>query len=218
MSKIDIFGDSVLKGVIYDEQAQKYMLYENRLTTVEKDGNIVKNNSHMGATVEKGYAMLSRRMDSDVVILSYGGNDCNFDWSKVSQAPDEKHLPNTPPERFVKIYRDIIELARLRGATVYMTNLVPLDAEKFMAWISKDLSYENILQWLGDVNILYRWQESYNRLVEKLASDMGCGLIDIRSPFLCRHDFSSLFCKDGIHPTPKGHDIIREALRQYNNV
>ena len=86
-----------------------------------------------------------------------------------------------------------------------LTSLVPIDATKYMNFISRGLSYDNILSWLGDVNMLYRWHEGYNRAVEQLADVCSLPLFDLRGEFLYTHAFKSLICDDGIHPTAEGH-------------
>ena len=37
-------------------------------------------------------------------------------------------------------------------------------------------------------------------------------MIDIRSAFLVRKDYTDYLCEDGIHPNEKGHRLIREAM------
>ena len=101
------------------------------------------------------------------------------------------------------------------GATVMMANMIPIDAERYMQTISKGNSYENILSWLGDVSMLYRFQEHYNRLVEQLSMETGCPLIDLRGAFLLSHDYKALISSDGIHPTEAGHDLIEKTLRDF---
>jgi len=72
-----------------------------------------------------------------------------------------------------------------------------------------------ILSWLGDINLLYRWHENYSRTVERIAAETGCALIDVRSAFLTRHDYKSLLCFDGIHPTEAGYGIIDSVFKSY---
>ena len=89
---------------------------------------------------------------------------------------------------------------------------VPLDAEKYMQWISRGLSYDRILGWLGDSSMLYRWHEFYSRTTEKLAEALSCPLIDLRMPFLMSHRYRDLLSADGIHPTEEGHRLIEETV------
>lgn len=212
---VQIFGDSIMQGVIYSEESGRYKLRENRFARLTASGVSVTNNSRMGATVEKGYHCLENKLHEckdTLVVFEFGGNDCDFDWAKVSDEPSGEHHPHLEPERFTEIYKSAITSARAKGAEVAIATLVPLDAEKYMNFISRGRSYESILRWLGDVSMLSRWQEYYSRLVEKIAAETGCPLIDLRGTFLMTHDYPSCLCADGIHPTEYGYALIENDL------
>lgn len=215
--KIDIYGDSVLRGVMYDETTNSYKLREGYgFEQLREKGIEVRNNSRIGATIEKGKSALERKLEdcdrSTLVIFEFGGNDCDYEWKKVSEDPAATHLPHIEPEKFVATYSEAVKSALKKGAAVAITSLVPIDCKKYMSWISRNLNYENILGWLGDESMLFRWQEYYSHLVENLARELGCEFIDLRREFLLRHDFPRLLCADGIHPTQTGHELIEKTL------
>ena len=216
MSKVQIFGDSILQGVIFSDEANRYKIRKDKFATLAENGIEVENHSRMGATVKNILVSQERFItaenEADVVLLEIGGNDCDFNWKEVSDNPDGEHTPNTSPDEFVSLYSEAIERAQKGGKTVAIASLVPIDAEKYLNWISRGLSKENILRWLGDVSMLSRWHEYYNHLVESLAAKFGCKLIDLRDEFLCRHDYKTLICTDGIHPTQAGYDVIEKIL------
>ncbi len=212
MKQILIFGDSIMRGVYYSAEHGRHKLYRERFSALREKGYAVSNCSVMGATVRTGTELLKKRLTSatsdTAVIFEYGGNDCDFRWSDISANPTGEFSPNTPLDSFTKEYGECIEYAKHLGARVLLCNLVPLDSEKYMKWISRNLSPENILSWLGDESMLYRWHEYYNRAAEQLAARLSCPLIDIRSPFLLSHKYASMLSDDGIHPTVEGHRII----------
>lgn len=219
MNKLMIIGDSVLKGVTYDAGAGRYKLYDSTLETRLAERQIeAKRFCRMGSTVTDGHQRLAAMIENgdDLrgvrLLLELGGNDCDFDWSAVSDAPDEQHLPHTEPEQFSELYEETVRLARENGAEVAVSTLVPIDAEKYLAFISRGRSYDNILRWLGDASMLYRWHESYNNAVTALAVRLGCPVVDLRSLFLRSHDFPALLSEDGIHPTARGHRMIEDYL------
>ena len=111
-----------------------------------------------------------------------------------------------------KSHLDRIKYAKDMGAKVHICNLVPLDSERYFKWISRNLSIDNILSWLGDTSMLYRWHEYYNRTAERIAEKYDCPLIDIRSPFLLSHNYANLLSDDGIHPTIEGHEVIDDLI------
>lgn len=216
MKRILIFGDSIMRGVYYSKEAGRHKLYNERFAELAAMGYEIKNCSIMGATVSTGLELVKKRLTSPAsdttVLFEYGGNDCDYTWSDISSDPTGTYSPNTPHERFVSLYGEIIRYARDMGASVKLCNLVPLDADRYIKWISRNLSYDNILGWLGDTSMLYRWHEYYNRTAEQIASDFGCQLIDIRSPFLLSHNYANLLSPDGIHPTIEGHRVIDKLV------
>lgn len=221
-SRIMIFGDSIMKGVILTENDSKYKI--NSLPGIDalaKRFNLtIDNRSRFGCTLEKGYTVLQRTLDREdncrAVILEYGGNDCDFDWAEVSASPEAEHQPHTPIERFTELYSSAIEYLRSKGITPVLTTLPPLCAERYLNWICRNgLSRENILSWLGDINAIYRYQERYSRAVEQLAKHFTAPLIDLRSAFLAERQMEKLFCTDGIHPNEAGQALIQASFSDF---
>ncbi len=71
----------------------------------------------------------------------------------------------------------------------------------------------NILQWLGDVEHIYRWHERYNNAVVQVARESDVPLADVPGTrFLSYTHYGDLLCADGIHPNAKGHGVIEEVL------
>lgn len=216
MKTLQIFGDSILKGVYWDDAQHRYRaLRECPFPQAEAHGIRIINHSRMGATIRTGLELLKRQNPDpeSVILLEYGGNDCDFDWKSVSAAPAGTHLPAVSMEEYQAGLRAAIGIAgRLAGAVAVCT-LFPLSPQRFMDWISQGCSRENILQWLGgDSCILYRWQEWYNQAAVRIAMEEGCLLCDIRSFFLTDHHYPEHVCADGIHPTPEAHALLRAVL------
>lgn len=217
MNRLMIFGDSILKGVTYSAERQRYIIdrYEYEDSLSEK-GLIAENCCKMGATADKVKAIVERKLDTindeTLVILGFGGNDCDFDWQSVSDLPDSEHSPHTENSFFAEQYDSIISSIKTTGARLIMTNIVPIDAEKYLQWISKNRNKSRILDYIGDPSTLYRWQEFYNLTAERLAKKYELPVIDLRKSFLLSRSYGSLLCEDGIHPSKKGHDIINELM------
>ena len=219
MIKLEIYGDSILKGVTYSGENNKYSICrEGRPTGLAEMGIQVTNRSQMGATVEDGLRRAMKNAenwDEDTLVLfEYGGNDCEYDWKTISEDPGQAVFPKTEAEIFMNTYRKLISLAKEKGARVAVSTLVPLDSQKYFDWITRGLSRENILGWLGDREMLYRWHEYYNELVRSVAEDFGCMILDLRRHFLNLRNFKTLLCEDGIHPSKEGHILIRDVLTE----
>ncbi|MBE6895622.1 MAG: SGNH/GDSL hydrolase family protein [Ruminococcaceae bacterium] len=220
---LDIFGDSIMKGVLLDDDTQRYVLSSSAPgTEFAKEMNVdVNNRSVFGCTVAKGSKLVSSaiekgKMGEGLVLIEYGGNDCNYNWKDVAAEPDEFHDPVTPLKLFEKLYSDLIESIKSVGATPVIMSLPPIDAQKYFNWITKDgLSAANILKWLGDVQMIYRFQELYSNAISKIAYKTNSLFIDVRSYFLDKHNYADLLCTDGIHPNSEGQKLITQAMTDF---
>ena len=96
-----------------------------------------------------------------------------------------------------------------------MINLPPIHSRKFLDWVSKGISRENILTWLGDEDAIFRWHAKYNDAIEEIAKETGTPMVDIRSEFLTLPDYSQLLCDDGMHLNEKGHSLVCKMLTAY---
>ncbi|MCL1982083.1 MAG: SGNH/GDSL hydrolase family protein [Clostridiales bacterium] len=219
---ICVFGDSVAKGVIYDEAKNKYIHLKNSFINMfsQKLNLRVENYARFGCTVTKGIEILSRHKNElssfSHTLLEFGGNDCDLQWNEISDSPEAEHLPNVPLPQFEEKYLKMIDIVRRTGSVPVMLNLPPLDSERFLKWVSRGQSRENILKFLGDVNAIFKWQESYSIAVKKLAQLHGVRFVDIRSAFMREDSYSDYLCRDGMHPNEKGHALVGRLLSERN--
>ena len=219
---VGIFGDSVAKGVIFDEAKNKYTQLRNSFANLlaQKNDLSVVNYARFGCTVAKGAEILNKHIEElksfSHTLLEFGGNDCDLNWSDISHSPDVNHCPNVTLPQFEDIYLKMIGNVKSAGSIPVILSLPPLDPERFFNWVSKGLDRENILKYLGDVGFIYRWHESYNTAVKNLARLHSIRLIDIREAFLRESAYSDYLCKDGMHPNEKGHALIGRLLGDKN--
>ena len=217
---ITIYGDSITKGVLME--GGRYLINSTGIAALaQKFSLLIRNRSKFGCTIDKGLARIQHDLSgtdnaAGVMVLEYGGNDSDFDWAKVAAAPDEEHTPNTPLDKFLDLYKQIIDLVRSHGSEPVLMTLPPICPGRYLSWICRDgLSKENILHWLGEENTIYRWQEMYSQAVSNLAKEMGTALIDVRSAFLENRRIDGLICDDGIHPNAQGQDLILDVCSRF---
>ncbi len=145
--------------------------------------------------------------------LEFGGNDCDFRWDQISANPHAEHVPATTPERFFSMYGELINRLRSKGIQPILMTLPPLDAERYFNWFTRmGLDRRAILEWLGDVQFIYRWHESYSSAIWEIGEAFGAPVADIRKIFLEQRNYSRFLCKDGIHPNAEGHQLIKAEI------
>lgn len=217
MKTLEIYGDSILKGVVRSPGSKTYSLCRaDRFAPLKAAGWKVENRSKMGATAPEVLSRLKARLTTcnkgAPVLLEFGGNDCTYDWPAVSASPEGIHNPRVGLDEFLSCASEAANYVKSLGGEPIFSSAPPIDPEKYFDSLSSGLSPENILLWLGDVGTLARWHEMYGRALDSLAREKSCRTIDLRSPFLARHDFKSLICDDGLHPTEAGHAVIGGAV------
>jgi len=231
-TRICIFGDSIAKGIVLDDQGSYTVLKDCFASLAAAALNIeLVNKARFGCTITKGLEIIARTLGHflgtpqevtqeavqtakfEYVFLEFGGNDCDFHWDEIAANPYTKHLPATPPEHFIALYKDVIKELIARGLKPILLTLPPLVAERYFEWFTRmGLNKSAILAWLGDVEFIYRWQECYSSLVWGIGEACSAPVVDIRKAFLEQRNYQQLLCKDGIHPNAEGHKLITREI------
>ena len=221
INSLCVFGDSIMKGVIFDSIRGRYTFLKNSFANIwsASTGIIIDNYAKFGCTISTGKKLIEKHSAElskyKYTALEFGGNDCDFDWAAISERPEDIHEAKTPIGEFEELYSDVIDTVMKAGSQPVLFSLPPLNAGRYFAWISRGLKAENILHWLGDVEHIYRWHEMYNMVVVKLAAIKRIPLVDIRKAFLESRDYLKLYCEDGIHPNEAGHAFISDVVKKY---
>lgn len=222
MLDISAFGDSILKGVIYENN--NYKVSKNRFSNICEEvlGVSIENKAKFGSTVGIGKNIISKNMDliketkSKYVVMEFGGNDCDYNWVEISENPDKEYNSKSTTVEFVETYSYLIDELKKIGKEPVLLSLPPIDSVKYFNYISRKLNANNILKWMeGNKQFLTNWHERYNIEVFKLAINNNVQIIDITSKFLEVKNYSKLLCDDGIHPNEEGHKIIAEAIKEH---
>lgn len=216
------FGDSITKGVIYDNEKSRYTnLKECFVNLVANSINgTVYNAGKFGSTIIRGVSKMYNdvmKKTPDIVLIEFGGNDCDFNWDEVAHNPSIEHKPNTDISTFSDTLLNLINQLKKADVIPVLMNLPPLDPKKYFKWITKnDSDYEkNILNWLGSENTIFTWHSLYSQMITEVAHKSKTTLIDVRSVFLKYLDYSKFLCIDGIHPNLEGHNLIANTVLDF---
>ena len=221
-TRIAALGDSITKGVVLNEQNRYSAADQCFLDIISNELDLrIDNYGKFGCTVGYGNSVIERHTadiaDSDYTFIEYGGNDCDFDWMKIAQDPHGEHKARTPLEEFTEELSSLVAKIRELGTVPVLISLPPILSDTYFSFFSRSMSDEqknNIKEWLGgDIGIISRWHESYNRALFQVANQPRTQIIDITTPFdTFRGDLTSLYCADGIHPNARGHKLIAHSI------
>jgi lysophospholipase L1-like esterase len=216
------YGDSITKGIIYDDEKFKYKnLKENFTSIIEKKiKGPVYNAGRFGSTIIRGMSKMYKdviKKSPDIVLIEFGGNDCDYKWDEIAKNPDMEYKPNTDIITFRETLCSMIDTLKTNHILPVLMTLPPLDPLKYFKWITKeeDFAEQNILHWLGTKDSLFNWHNSYSEIITEVANETSTALIDVRSEFLRCSDYSQFLCKDGIHPNTCGQSLIASVKRKF---
>jgi lysophospholipase L1-like esterase len=216
------YGDSITRGIIYDNEKSKYaMLKENFTNIIEnKIKGSVYNAGKFGNTIMRGMSKMYNdviKKSPDVVLIEFGGNDCDYKWDDIAKNPNMEYKPNTDISIFRETLLTMINTLKANHIFPALMTLPPLDPLKYFKWITKEDSSaeQNILHWLGTKDRLFTWHNSYSKMITDVAKETHTVLIDVRTEFLKHNDYSKFLCKDGIHPNIEGQSLIANFILKF---
>lgn len=216
------YGDSITKGIIYDDEKSKYAILKENFTSIidNKIKGSVYNAGKFGSTIIRGARKMYNdviKKSPDMVLVEFGGNDCDYNWGDIAKNPNMEYKPNTDLLTFRETLLDMIDTLKSNHIIPVLMTLPPLDPLKYFKWIAKEDSTneKNILQWLGTKDRLFTWHNSYSKMISEVANETSTVIIDVRTEFLKYKDYSKLLCIDGIHPNTQGQSLIATVVLNF---
>ena len=218
INKISAYGDSILKGAVTGTDSGHLfdIIEDSSLVLASKAlGFELNNQSVFGSIVSKTQRRLNRDIEkgifSDLAIIESGGNDCDYDWTRVSSSPDEKHLPRTTLEDFIQKISEMVDVCRKNKITPLIMTMPPLVRDRWYNHILHGQDENAVLKILNDnPDRLYQNHELYNISLVEYAFKNSVQIVDMRKEMLLSENYRNLMCLDGIHPNEKGYKFMSE--------
>ncbi len=218
--KLYVYGDSLMKATVPDENFHYHFHIDEWMEQEPSPAVEVVNRARMGATIRKGQALVARDLERGAqgrwALIGYGGNDCDFDWGAVAEKPDGEHHPKTELPEFLHILKETAAALLQKGIQPVLMTLPPIDAQRYLDFICRrGLDRSRILHWLGDCQMIYRYQELYSDSVAQLAMAEGLPLIGVRQAFLGDRTCAGMIAADGIHLTMEGYRRLYGTIGEW---
>lgn len=217
-----VFGDSISKGVIYDNDKSRYSSLRDCFVNLVGSSikGTVYNAGRFGSTIMRGLSKMNNdvmKKAPDIVLIEFGGNDCDFNWEDVAHNPGTEHKPNTDIQTFSSILTDMVNTMKKSKIIPVLMTLPPLDYKRYFKWITKGDKFaeQNVLSWLGAEKFIYEWHEAYSNMIKQVADNTKTVLMDVRAEFLNYRDYDKFLCIDGIHPNAAGHSLIADTMLSF---
>ena len=214
--KVSVFGDSILKGVQVDPLRRRYCVNDNLgLSAIaSRYGISVQNFSKLGCTITKAWFYVQKmfaKIDADMVLMNFGGNDCDFNWASIAESPLNVHMPNTEIGEFSATYGRIVDHVKARRRMPVLSTLVPVQKDKYIDYICRrgNLDRKNVNLWMENNSIdLDSLQGAYSDTVRSVAASREIPILDLRSAFISQGNPDAFMSEDGIHPNARGQKLI----------
>ena len=220
--KVSVFGDSILRGVQPDSGRRFYVNDNLGLGAIAlSHGLSVQNFSKLGCTITKAWHYVQKmftRIDADMVLMNFGGNDCDFNWTQVAESPLNVHAPNTEIGEFASTYGRIVDHVKARRRLPVLSTLVPMQKDKYIDYICRrdNLDRKNVNLWMENNAIdLDGLHGTYSDAVRTVAASREIPLLDVRSAFISQGNVDALLCEDGIHPNARGQKLISDCFEKF---
>ena len=219
INTIAVWGDSILKGAVTGNDDYRFEILKetNSLALASKNlGFELINRSMYGNIISKGCRKLTRDMERglmcDLGIIESGGNDCDYDWTPISQDPTLPHNPRNTLDEFLTIMQEMVQTLRNHKITPLLMTMPPLVLDRWYKTVCADQSEQSIRIFLkDDVFRLYSFHELYSASIVKFAHENNVQFVDMRLELLKRNDYRDLMCEDGIHPNEKGYAFMADV-------
>ncbi len=153
---------------------------------------------------------------SDAVVVEFGGEVCDFDWTAISAHPDKQHKPRTSVTNLGNAYRRVVNRIQRAGKNPVLLTIPTIETNYFFTNTTNNLNAGNILTWLGgDIEQINEIHEQYNDELNKVSKTLDVPIIDTMSIFKEKNNRKDYYRADGIHLNESGDELVADAIRNF---
>lgn len=222
MKTVYIFGDSLLRGVMPDENGMYHSSDSIDFDGIAKKHEIIiKNYSMPIFTSKQGCNWIKRTLETaekpDLAIVEYGGNDCDLRWSELAKTDELITDPHRVSlEDFENIYGGILDDLSFRGIRAVVTLCPPLPSRVYLKHLSDSGIPEDIIQKyaVSDEAFLSEYVK-YKNVIIKLAKEKQISTLNIEKTFAILDNMVDYYSADGLHPNERGYHLIHEIFDDF---
>lgn len=217
IKSVSVIGDSIFKGVVYDQNRKRYVVsHESSAYLLRKEVPFEINNySRFGITIKDAYEVLKCVLDNsndEIIVIEIGGNDSDFNWDSIAAYPEGEHLPKVSLDEYQKYLEKMVKMCKKNRRIPILTTLPNISSNKYLNWVSKtEENKKAILKWLGNTDRINLFHDEYNEIIRKVVKKYHLSCIDINEGFSL-DIIDELTDVDGIHPSLSGYKLIKDII------
>ena len=210
IKSVSVIGDSLLKGIIYNEDKNIYNVLENNcISLLEEENNLnINNYSICGLNINnlnKYFNLVLNKSKDEIIILEIGSD--SFEQDLLTN--DFKPLYTIG--KFNRILKNIIKMSKKDNRNIVLTTIPYISNNKFYRFVSDKKGVRNQKGILEINNFI----EEINDLIKKISRKYNVLLIDLNRGINSYDE--DLYSVDGKYLSSKGHKILRNIFMESFN-
>lgn len=222
MRTIYIFGDSLLRGVMPDENGMYHSTECIDFDGLAKKHDIVIKNYAMPTfTSKQGRDWMNKTLAAvekpDLAIVEYGGNDCDFRWRELAETDELVVNPHRVSlEEFAVTYGSILDDLEAMDIRTVVTLCPQLPPHVYLKHLSDSGVPEKVIhRYAASDEEFAAEYTAYKKVILKLANERQKSVLNIEKNFANLDNMVEYYSVDGMHPNEKGYHLIHNSFDEF---
>lgn len=205
IKSVSVIGDSLLKGIIYNENKKVYNIVEDScVNLLQKESEFDINNFTLcGLNIEnlnKYFNLVLNKTNDEIIILEIGTDSFEQDLSTNGV----KTLYTK--DKFNKILKKIIKKTKKEKKNLILTTIPYISNNKYYQFIMDKKGLRNQTSVLDINNFI----DEVNNIIKRLSQKNNILFIDLNKGINSFNE--ELYSIDGKHLSLKGHNVLKDIF------